>query len=86
MAANCICSASVRFPNTSRRLSITSLSGFIVPSVLVMAIPYWSIAVATSSVGLLRRASTLLSAVPDCDPFMPAFAIRPSATVTSSTV
>ena len=50
-----------------------------------MEMPSWSIAACAAFEGLARLVMTLLRLVPAADAFIPALAIRPRATDTSST-
>ena len=61
-----------------------SIRDFELPSASVMEIPSSSIACAAAFGGSARRVRTLRSVVPACDPLIPALAITPRATATSS--
>ena len=72
----------------SAKLSLISdnvvLKVLVLPSESTRLIPKASIAVTTVSVGEARFVIIFLREVPDCEPFIPALAIRPMATDISS--
>ena len=70
--------------NDDRRLFITSAKLFIFPLLSVRLIPNFCITAACASVGFAMFAITFFKVVPAVLPFIPAFAITPSATEISS--
>ena len=77
-------STSDNLENAVRKSVIVCIHGFIVPSLFLTERPSACIALAASFGGAARRIMIDRRLVPACSPLMPAFAIRPMATPTSS--
>ena len=85
LAAICVFSASVRPANFARSSSMVSFQGFIDPSAFFTDNSSAAIAFAAFLGGATRRVMMARNDVPACSALMPAFAMRPMETPTSST-